>query len=212
MPPNRVRHRRGSSLVEVSVCTLIVGVMLVPALNSVGAVLRSRNAATLHDGSGLSQQLLTEVLQAAYEDPESPAGAIGTDAGENTTTRADWDDVDDYHGWSQSPPTDKSGTAISYYTGWTRSVTVNWVDPNNLSTVVGSDQGLKKITVTAVDSSGRATEAVALRSNVGAMEQATSNSCPITYVTWADCRLQIGANSGSEAAGGIALPNHAQDQ
>ena len=37
---------------------------------------------------------------------------FGLETGENPATRAAWNDVDDYNGWTESPPQTKSGTVI----------------------------------------------------------------------------------------------------
>ena len=208
---SKLHHRRGTNLTEVVIATLIVGLMLVPAMNNVGAALRSRAAsASLHDGQGLAQGLMTEVLQQLYEDPDVAGQPIQTDTGEGTSTRIDWDDVDDYDTWSKSPPQDKNGNALAGYSGWTRAVIVDWVDPNNPTTVVGSDQGLKKVTVTVTSPTGLQTTLVALRSSVGVMEQVPLTSCPVDYLTWADCELQVGSNSDATVSGGVNLVNHAE--
>ena len=73
---------------------------------------------------------------------------FGTESGEGTSNRADFDDVDDYHDWSQSPPQRRDGTVIPDLNGWGRSVAVQWVNPTNLSQTLGSDQGAKRMTVT----------------------------------------------------------------
>ncbi|OHB74407.1 MAG: hypothetical protein A2Z25_19765 [Planctomycetes bacterium RBG_16_55_9] len=56
--------------------------------------------------------------------------------------------MDDYHGWSSSPPTNKDGTAIPGLDEWRRSVTVEWVNPLNVSQVQGSESSAKRVTVT----------------------------------------------------------------
>jgi|GEM_PF-6598319 len=91
-----------------------------------------------------------------YTGPELP---------ESSSSRADWDDVDDYEGWSASPPQLKDGTPIADYSGWTREVAVAYVDPldpNGLS--ASEDLGLKRIIVRATDPQGRKTALFALRS------------------------------------------------
>ena len=122
--PGRCR-RRGFTLVEAAVSVLIVGLMLTAALYALGGVGKAR-AVGLGQGRGmlLAQDLLNEVLRAAYTDPQSPGG-WGPEAEENTATRADFDDVDDYLGWSASPPQAKDGTALAGYDGWQRSVAVS---------------------------------------------------------------------------------------
>ena len=83
-----------------------------------------------------------------YEEPvDTPVfGPEATeDAGGN---RTEYDDVDDYHGWVAGPPQERDGTALPGLTGWQRSVSVDYVDPDVPETVVGSDQGVKRVTVT----------------------------------------------------------------
>ncbi len=93
--------------------TLIVGVMLVAALDTLGAVFRSQrlNAARL-TGPGLAHELMGEILSLSYEDPEDPGGSIGRDSGESGKERADFDDVDDYDNWVEKNPRTKSVLSI----------------------------------------------------------------------------------------------------
>ena len=89
-------HRRGTTLVEVAFSILLVSVILLAALQTIGAVYRARaTAVTLSDGAALSKQLLTEVMQSYYEDPEEPGEPMGRESDETYGSRQDWDDVDD---------------------------------------------------------------------------------------------------------------------
>src|SRR5688572_9941296 len=140
--------RAGLSLIEVVISTLLVGLVFVGALKSVGAVIRGR----MHTGDSgkaqhLASQLMAEILQNDYRDPdETPL--FGRELSETNSPRANWDDVDDYHLWSSSPPEDASGIAIPDTTDWERSVLVEWVDPENPAVAIVSGQGVKRITVT----------------------------------------------------------------
>ncbi|HNQ23603.1 MAG TPA: hypothetical protein PKK06_10965 [Phycisphaerae bacterium] len=137
-------------MVEVTVSLVVVGVALVAVLNTVGAArmglkrIGDRSRAVL-----LAQDLMTEILQQAYEDPSLPVGSFGLEADEvGTGTRALWDDVDDYHGWQSAPPRDKSGNPLTGFERWRRHVAVGWVQPANpVSTTIG-DSRVKRITVT----------------------------------------------------------------
>lgn len=142
--------RRALTLVESVVSIAIVGVMLVAALNTVGASqvtqkkMGERSRAML-----LAQDLMAEILQQAYEDPDLASGSFGLTVAEITDgNRSLWNDVDDYNGWSASPPQQKDGTELSDFAGWRRSVSVGWVDPSNIGTELLSDTGIKRITVT----------------------------------------------------------------
>jgi type II secretory pathway pseudopilin PulG len=144
----RGRRRAAFSLVEVVVSVLIVSGLFVAALSALAAaktgqyVLTERNRGVL-----LAQDLLTEILQQPYEDPETP-GVFGCEGAEAGTTRQDFDDVDDYRAWSASPPQMKDGSAIPGTEGYARSVTVQWANPANLDELSASPTGVKRITVT----------------------------------------------------------------
>ncbi|MHC4628438.1 MAG: type II secretion system protein [Planctomycetota bacterium] len=144
----RSRTARAFTLVEATVSVFIVGVMVVAALSTVGATrLGEYKLGERCRALPLAQDLLAEILQQCYEDPNG-SPFFGTEPGEGAASRIDFDDVDDYHNWSASPLQNKDGTDMSDLSGWRRSVQVIWVDPTNLSQTTGSDQGVKRITVT----------------------------------------------------------------
>ncbi len=140
--------RTGFTLVETVVSMLIVGTMLVAALNTVGASRLSQYKTSRGNcGQLLAESLMAEILRQDYLDLDG-APVFGLESGEAGAIRADFDDVDDYHGFSSSPPTSKDGTAISALAGWQRSVIVEWVDPMDVTRVQGSETNAKRITVT----------------------------------------------------------------
>lgn len=63
-------------------------------------------------------------------------------------SRADFDDIDDYNNWSASPPEDREGNAYADLTGWTRSVMVAWVEPDEPTQVAPLTRTAKRIVVT----------------------------------------------------------------
>jgi prepilin-type N-terminal cleavage/methylation domain-containing protein len=147
-PFRRSRHRWcGFSLIEIVVATLISGVLLVAALNSVVAGARRQSyVANTVRAKQLASDLMQEILQQCYQDPvQTPV--FGPEPGETTGTRSKFDDVDDYVGWTESPPADKNGNPYAGFTGWTRSVNVQWADPVALTPTPASYTGLKLITV-----------------------------------------------------------------
>jgi len=135
------------SLVEVLVSTVIVGGMLVSAMYTVSAArLGEHKVAGNTRGLMLAQDLMEEILQQPYEDPEEPGG-VGPETGESGTTRADFDDLDDYVGWSSQPPVNKDGSAIPWADGYKREAIVNWLDPVDLTSISMSDTRLGRIEV-----------------------------------------------------------------
>lgn len=142
------RCDRALSMIEAVISIAIVGVMMVAALNTVAASKLGQRK-TGHRGKGalLAQQLMSEILRQSYEEPDDTP-EFGRESSESGGDRADYDDVDDYDGWTSSPPEDKDGTEIPDLNGWQRSVEVDWVALNDLNTPIGVDQSIKRIIVT----------------------------------------------------------------
>lgn len=99
-------------------------------------------------GGLLASGLMSEIMALAYQDPFLPTIALGPEAGESTTSRANWNDVDDYNGWTESPLQNKDSTVIPNTVGWTRSVVVTWVSSGNPTQISLVETGCKCITVT----------------------------------------------------------------
>ena len=148
---------------EAAVSTVIVGLLVVAALGTVGATRRSvQQMGDYKRGALLAQQLMAEILQQSYEDPTEPV-VLGLELSEVGLTRLAFDDVDDYHNWSASPPQNKDGTVIPDLTGWRHSVVVERVSPTNLSQTAISESGVKRITVTVSVNDVEVASLVALR-------------------------------------------------
>jgi hypothetical protein len=140
--------RRGLSYAEVVIASGIAAVLIVAALRTVGASRRSQLEIHKHSiGHLLARDLLTEMLQRGYSEPfEQPE--FGPEPSEDTGDRDSFDDLDDYDGWSASPPQEKDGTPLTGLDDWTREVAVDYVDPDDLTATVGSDQGVKRMIIT----------------------------------------------------------------
>lgn len=145
----RRRNARAFTLVEAVISTFLVAVMFVAALKTVAASqLTQRRAALTWQGSLFARYLLSEILDQSYKDPDgTPVFGIET-TNETSTTRADFDDVDDYSGWSGAP-TDKDGVALSGSAGWTLTVTVEWVSSSDPTSVQTAETGVKRVTLIA---------------------------------------------------------------
>ena len=140
---------RAFTLVEAVVAMVIVAVMFVASLNTVGvSKITQHKAMLVCRGRMFAESLLAEIQTQAYQ--ESGTNCVfGRETGELDTSRAAYDDVDDYHGWSESPPVAKDGAALPNATNWRRTVTVEWVDPLNPQQVSATETGAKRITVVA---------------------------------------------------------------
>ena len=130
-----------------------------------------------------------KVIVELTADPIAPE--FGPEPGEADGTRTYFDDVDDYDGWSASPPQAKDGTVLKDYDGWTRKVEVVYATPSDPGISPVTDLGLKRISVTVTDLPGQESVLAALRSNMGTYSQ--SPSVRTTRVNWIGLNLQIGA-------------------
>lgn len=197
---------RGTTLTEVVVSTLLVGLLLVGALNVVGAAVQTRRVNDQRlNGPALALELWSEVSARAYEDPEAPGGALGLETGE-VAPRENFDDVDDYEGWSKSPPEDAAGTPLARYAGWTREVEVDWTSQDQGDDVAGAETGLKRFLVRVTAPDGTVYERQGLRWKNGAVEQPPM--VDKTVVTHLASQLQIGSHPQPQATT-VHLVNHA---
>jgi len=154
--------RRSFTLVEAVISTVLVGIMLVAAINTLGATAVSkRNIEHQALGYTLAADLMAEILSQAYEEPDDKP-EFGRESSESSGDREDWDDVDDYDGWSATPPETKDEVELDGYDQWTRSVEVAFVKPTNLNEL-GASTGVKRITVTVAHNTVPVAELVTIR-------------------------------------------------
>ncbi len=139
----------GFSLVEVAISTAIVGVMLVAALHAVASARMGLSRVQQRSkGMLLAQGLMAEILQQDYADADFGTDSFGLGGSEGGSNRAAYDDVDDYDGWSASPPETRDGTPIPGTDGYERLVVVDWVTSSDTTDVRGESTGAKRIIVT----------------------------------------------------------------
>jgi MSHA pilin protein MshD len=154
-----------------------------------------------YQGQALAKQLMDEILQTQYVDP-GVLPVFGPEVGE---VRANYDDVDDYNGLSESPPVNRDGTAIPGFTGWKRAVQVFWADPTSPSTTTVTDTGLKRVVVTVTSPTGRVTVLTALRSRNSAYEDDPVIST--TYTSWVGITVQVGSDATNTASSAVSPIN-----
>ena len=158
------------TLVEAVLSLVVVGVMLVAALNTVGVSRLSQFKTSLQGrGRLLAESLVAEIVRYPYEDPNGPV-VFGRESGEPASPRTAFDDVDDYHQWSASPPVNRDGTPITGMTGWAEGVTVEWVNPQNVTETRQTETGAKRITVTVTYQGVPVVSLMAIRTDCDSME------------------------------------------
>ena len=155
----------GFTLVEASVSVLIVGVMLVAALQTVShSRLVQYRLAERARGEHLARALLAEIVQQRYADPDV-APVFGPELGES---RATYDDVDDYNGLNDTLLTARDGVALAVPRAntWRRAVVITWMNPATLAPASPHlESGAKRVTVSTYHNGVRVAECVAVRTD-----------------------------------------------
>ena len=139
-------RRAGFSLLEVVISALLIGVLIVPALSVFGSITRSY-ALRGHQATAdsLAQDLLSEIVQLRFDDPDPITRTFGPEDAEST--RADFNDVDDYANLLEEPPTHRDGTDLDRVDDFTRSVTIEFVNVDDPAQVESNETELKRIRV-----------------------------------------------------------------
>ena len=147
--PRRFQPRcRGLSYAEVAVSVIIVSVLLVAALRLFGDLGRARlNTLDRDAGATLALEMIQEIKQQYYNDPDG-SPVFGPEADEVATTRNAFDDVDDYHNWTATPPQARDGTQVDNHQNMTRSVEVRRVAANDFAQSAVADQSFKEVVIT----------------------------------------------------------------
>jgi hypothetical protein len=193
---------QGLTLAESVVALFIVSLMIVAAMRGVGMAAKARlSQKDRAKGIALAEQLMSEIMQQRYKDPGANP-LFGFEPGE---TRPTYDDIDDYDNMVENPPQDRSGAVIAGTTGWRRSTKVDYMDQGLLGTILNTDTGIKRITVTVTSPAGRVTTLVALRTVKSEYEG--SPAVQTTFTTWAGMTLQVGNDASNRAASGVNLVN-----
>ena len=145
---------RGVGIVEVMVSLVIITLgiagfgMAIPLGTSTLDAIREERVALL-----LARQMLEEIQAKTYEDAGMP-GSFGLESGEGSP-RSNFDDVDDYDQWNESPPQYPDGMPLDGanntpdFRGFRRKVVVENVSDNDYSAIRrDGTTSSKRITVT----------------------------------------------------------------
>ena len=120
------------------VTIVLVGVALLALIAGFHEALKSmERQRDVQSASLLGEELMNEIRSRAYVH----SNAAGT------SNRVDFNDVDDYDGWLETPPRTIEGVSLSNYLGFTRRVLVAAVSNDFVSPVPASNAVFKRITV-----------------------------------------------------------------
>lgn len=204
---------RGTTYVEMTVCTLLVGLVLVAALDSAGSAARTTLGVSQEQQvQQYAARLMAEVLSVSYFDPEADDEnenfGIESDEADPPSNRLAFDDIDDFDDWAESSALQaRDGAADTNTSGWSRTVNVKKLaaaSPYNQLADTAIDQGARLITVTVTAPSGVSSTLQAIRAIDGAMEQ--SGALDTTFVTGVGLQL---TTTSAETRQRSAINNHA---
>lgn len=151
----RARRARALSMVESAFSVLLVGMVLVAALETVrSTTLAEQQAARRRVGTLLAQDLMTEILAQPVTAAAVPAvEKLGLDFIEidilvgPAGSRADFDSVGDYDGWTASAPQHADGTEMTAYAAWRRDVRISNLRTTDLEDTTSTFTGVQRVEV-----------------------------------------------------------------
>lgn len=128
---------RGFILIEVTIAYVLLAVALVALLPVfIMAIRAGKSTEQVQTATGLSQELLEEIRLRKWDQNvgstpgwiANPSTAPGVDAGESAANKTTFNDIDDFNGWTETGAKDPLNNALSAFTGYTRTVSVSYVD------------------------------------------------------------------------------------
>src|SRR5436190_6347822 len=128
---NPTRRRRGFTLIEASLATIIVGLGVLSMMQLFAACTRQNAAAASMTTAMLLAENVQETMAGlSFSDPAYGKTYFGAEPGQ---TLGSFDDVDDFDAQTFNPPIDSTRARINSLANYTQVVSVWPVYPNQLS-------------------------------------------------------------------------------
>ena len=193
---------------EVVISSLLVGTVLITSLSTTASWRRFHQQNQEREITRrLADELVSEIMSSGFMDPSlSAPGSLGREAGEEITSRLNWNDVDDYHTMSETTVRDKRGVVVADASGYLRSVTIS--PANAILTAPGYEfstdlaSPLRSIVVTVTSPTGQVVVARGRKSNIDTNFPSALNHLRSMTIDIVD--------SGISTARSIGVSNHPQ--
>jgi prepilin-type N-terminal cleavage/methylation domain-containing protein len=128
--------RRGFTLMETSLATIIIGIGVTAIVQLLAkGTISNMNGADLTTAVNLANNIHELTYGLTMVDPNNPTN-WGAETGE---TLATYSHLDCFNDKTFSPPIDTRRQALSSYTNWSQSISVQKVDINRVATTVPSN-------------------------------------------------------------------------
>ncbi|MFN3192460.1 MAG: hypothetical protein ACE361_18250 [Aureliella sp.] len=162
------QSRRGFSLLETTVSTMLVSLLMVASLSSIAHVNRvAHHPNYSQQAAQLAQLYFGEITSKLYTTNQNNSTNLGRAASETLPDRTTWDDCDDYHAVNLTSLTYADGSVIPEAEGWILLITVNYSEPSDPFNAVSYTTDLKVITLAFTDPTGQRHDFQSLRSRYG---------------------------------------------
>ena len=144
------RREESFTLIELIITIAIAGIVLLSLSLALRENVRTlKQQKDMQSAAMLAEDLMGEIRAKNFADPQSPT-SFGR---EESLPRRNFDDVDDYAGWTSSPPQTIEGAPMTSYTGfWYRVTVTNVVATNFDSPQPPGATGFKRIIVVVSNS------------------------------------------------------------
>ena len=133
---DRLSARRGFSLIEVAIATILIALGVIALMVASGSATRVNQAnVEMTQGVILAQELREWTLNLPFSDPDP--GDLGNPPGpDGEDPQVFVDDLDDLMGVTYSPPRSGTGSSIADLTNWSETISITWRNPNDILTTV----------------------------------------------------------------------------
>lgn len=166
----------GFSLVELVVTMVVISIAVLGITNALSFAFAHQSDGLWQAKSvALAESYLEEIMARRFDEATPlggvpacspvtvPCSAVGVDG----EPRAEFDDVDDYHGIDDMPPVDANGNPLAEYPGFRVQVTVAYADAAQVAALgLDATTDAKLVTVLVTPPGGKSTmEFPMLRTN-----------------------------------------------
>ena len=151
MPTAPAQRPHGFTLIEVIIFIVVVGIGVAGILSVYTTTIRnSADPLVRKQAMAIAESLMEEITAKEFANPTG---------GYTGGSRALWDDVDDFNGYTSTGITDVLGTAVAGLTGYNVSPAVA------VTTVTVGSASLKRIVVSVTDTQGQVISLTGYRGN-----------------------------------------------